>query len=391
MSSLKNLKTASVCVHTGAIKDEKFGGVNSPIYASSAYNYRKGKVVYPRYYNTPNQQIISEKIAALEHGEAGLVLSSGMAAIHATMMAVLKSGDHIIFQADLYGGTYHFAVNELDNANIAYTMVDAADVDNFAKAIQPNTKAIYLETPSNPLLKITDIEAVATIAKANNLVTIIDNTFASPINQTPMDFGIDIVVHSGTKYLGGHSDICFGAVVASEEWIAKIRQKSVIYGGSLNSSVCALIERSMKTLAIRVREQTKNAQLLAEFLDDLPMVDRVYYPGLTSHEGHELAKRLMHGFGAMLSFELRINYLYDLEVFLDNLKMIKPAVSLGGIETTVTSPIATSHAKMPKATRAEQGIFDNLLRVSVGIEDIEDLKADMLYAMQKVEMHSLIA
>ncbi len=388
---MKDLKTASICVHTGAIKDKQFGGVNSPIYTSSAYNYREGKVIYPRYYNTPNQQIISEKIAALEHGEAGLVLSSGMAAIHATMMAVLKSGDHIIFQADLYGGTYHFAVNELDNANIAYTMVDAADVDNFAKAIRPNTKAIYLETPSNPLLKITDIEAVASIAKANNLVTIIDNTFASPINQTPMDFGIDIVIHSGTKYLGGHSDICFGAVVASNDWIAKIHQKSIIYGGSLNSSVCALIERSMKTLAIRVREQTKNAQALAEFLDRLPMVDKVYYPGLSSHEGHELAKKLMHGFGAMLSFELRINYLHDLDVFLDNLRIIKPAVSLGGIETTLTAPTSTSHAKMPKATREKQGIFDNLFRVSVGIEDIEDLKADILYAIQKVETHALIA
>lgn len=388
---MKNLKTASICVHTGAIKDKAFGGVNSPIYTSSAYNYRDGKVIYPRYYNTPNQDIISKKIAALEHGEAGLVFSSGMAAIHATMMAVLKSGDHIIFQADLYGGTYHFVVKELENAGITYTMVDAADVNNFAEAIEPNTKAIYLETPSNPLLKITDIESVANIAKANNLLTIIDNTFASPINQTPMDFGIDIVLHSGTKYLGGHSDICFGAVVASQDWIERIHQKSIIYGGSLNSSVCALIERSMKTLAIRVREQTKNAQALAEFLDDLPMVDKVYYPGLVSHEGHDLAKKIMHGFGAMLSFELRINYLHDLDVFLDNLKMIKPAVSLGGIETTVTSPVSTSHGKMPKITREEQGIFDNLLRVSVGIEDIEDLKADMLYAIQKVETHSLIA
>lgn len=388
---MKNLKTASICVHTGAIKDKTFGGVNSPIYTSSAYNYRDGKVVYPRYYNTPNQEIISKKIAALEHGEAGLVFSSGMAAIHSTMMAVLKSGDHIIFQKDLYGGTYHFAVNELVNAGISYTMVDAVDIDNFAKAIQPNTKAIYLETPSNPLLKITDFEAVANIAKAHNLVTMIDNTFASPINQTPIDFGIDIVLHSGTKYLGGHSDICFGAVVASESWITEIHKKSTIYGGSLNASVCALIERSMKTLAIRVREQTKNAQALAEFLENLPMVDKVYYPGLASHEGHDLAKKLMHGFGAMLSFELRINYLHDLDIFLDNLNLIKPAVSLGGIETTITSPVLTSHSKMDKLEREQQGIFDNLLRVSVGIEDVEDLKTDLLYAIQKVETHSLIA
>ena len=388
---MKKLRTASICVHEGAIKDETFGGVNSPIYTSSAYDYRQGKVVYPRYYNTPNQQIISNKIAALEHGEAGIVMSSGMSAIHATMMAVLKSGDHIIFQSDLYGGTYHFIVNELESSGISYSLVDASEVDNFAKAIQENTKAIYVETPSNPLLKITDFESVAAIAKANNLVTIIDNTFASPINQTPIDFGVDIVIHSGTKYLGGHSDICFGAVVSSKEWIEKIHQKSIIYGGSLNASVCALIERSMKTLAIRVREQTKNAQALAEFLESLPMIDKVYYPGLASHENHGLASRLMHGYGAMLSFELRINYPRDLEVFLDNLNMIKPAVSLGGIETTVTSPVATSHAKMPKALREEQGIFDNLFRLSVGIEDIEDLKSDLLYAIEKVETYSLIA
>ena len=388
---MKKLQTASICVHQGAIKDDKFGGVNSPIYTSSAYDYRHGNVVYPRYYNTPNQQIISNKIAALEHGEAGIVLSSGMAAIHATMMSVLKSGDHIIFQSDLYGGTFHFVVNEMEKAGIAYSMIDAADVNNFAKAIQSNTKAIYIETPSNPLLKITDIESVAAIAKANDLVTIIDNTFASPINQTPIDFGIDIVIHSGTKYLGGHSDICFGAVVSSEEWIEKIHQKSIIYGGSLNASVCALIERSMKTLAIRVREQTKNAQLLAEFLEGLSMIEKVYYPGLISHENHALASKIMHGYGAMLSFELRVNYPRDLEVFLDNLRMIKPAVSLGGIESTITSPVATSHAKMPKTLREEQGIFDNLFRFSVGIEDVEDLKADLLYAIQKVEIYSLIA
>lgn len=387
----KNLKTASICVHTGAIKDEQFGGVNSPIYTSAAFDYRPGKVVYPRYYNTPNQLVIAKRIAALEHGEAALVFSSGMAAIYSAMMAVVKAGDHVIFQSDLYGGTHHMAVNEFSNLGIECSFVDASNMANFEAAIQPNTKAIYLETPSNPTLKITDIEAVGKLAKAKGITTLIDNTFASPINQNPIDFGIDIVLHSGTKYLSGHSDIIFGAAVSTEEWIKKIHAKSTIYGGNLNGSTCALIDRSLKTLAIRVKQQNENALELAYFLDDLPMVSQVNYPGLPSHNGHDIAKRIMHGFGGMLSFRLRINHVSDIDLMVNSLKMIAPAGSLGGVESLITSPFLTSHAKIPKAERLEMGVGEDLLRLSVGIEDVADLKADLLYAIEKVETHSLIA
>lgn len=387
----KNLKTASICVHSGTIKDEKFGGVNSPIYTSAPFDYRKSGVVYPRYYNTPNQMSVAKKIARLENGEAALILSSGMAAIYSAMMAVVKSGDHVIFQSDLYGGTHYMAVSEFPNLGIECSFVDASDMANFEKAIRPNTKAIYLETPSNPTLKITDIEAVGKLAKAKGITTLIDNTFASPINQTPIDFGIDIILHSGTKYLSGHSDIIFGAVVASEDWIKKIHGKTIIYGGSVNGATCALIERSLKTLDIRVKQQNKNALKLAHFLNDLSMVQKVNYPGLPSHDGHEIAKRVMHGFGGMLSFELRINHISDIDLMVNSLKMITPAGSLGGIESLITSPYITSHAKIPKAERLKMGVREELLRLSVGIEDIEDLKADLLYAIQQVELHSLIA
>jgi cystathionine beta-lyase len=387
----KNLRTASVCVHTGAIKDTEFGGVNSPVYTSAAFDYRKDGVVYPRYYNTPNQVAIAEKIAALEHGEAALVFSSGMAAIFSATMAVVKSGDHIIFPSDLYGGTHYMAVYELPNFGIECSFVDASNMANIEAAIRPNTKAIYLETPSNPTLRITDIEAVGKLAKAKGITTLIDNTFASPINQNPIDFNIDIVLHSGTKYLSGHSDIIFGAAVSTEEWIKKIHGKSVIYGGNLNGSTCGLIERSLKTLAIRVKQQNENALDLAHFLNDLPMVRKVNYPGLPSHDGYEVAKRIMHDFGGMLSFELRINHVSDIDLMVNSLKMIAPAGSLGGVESLITSPFLTSHAKIPQAERLEMGVGDDLLRLSVGIEAVEDLKADLLYAIEKVETHSLIA
>ena len=245
--------------------------------------------------------------------------------------------------------------------------MDSRNVKNFAKAIQPRTKAIYIETPANPLLDIVDIKGVADIAKAHGLITLIDNTFASPINQKPIEHGIDIVLHSGTKYLGGHSDICFGAMVSSAELTAKIYKKSTIYGGSLNALTCYLIERSIKTLAVRVQQQNKNALALAEFLYAHPMIDRVNYPGLASHEGHEIAKRQMSGFGGMLSFELKVDTLGEVDNFLDQLEMIQVAVSLGGVETLMCSPRLTSHSKIAPEKRVAMGIRDNLLRLSVGI------------------------
>ncbi|MDX1627619.1 MAG: aminotransferase class V-fold PLP-dependent enzyme, partial [Fulvivirga sp.] len=255
------------CVHTGTIKDPATKGSVSPVYPASAYDYLDVEIkAYPRYFNTPNQRAVAEKIAALENGEEGMVFSSGMAAISTVLFALLKRGDHAVFQNDLYGGTHHAISREMDRHGINYDMVDSIDPQQFEQKITDKTKLIYIETPSNPLMKIMDIEAIAQLAKNNNIISVIDNTFASPINQNPIDMGIDVVIHSGTKYLGGHSDICCGAVVTTEDIMSRIWDTAINYGGSLNAQMCALLERSLKTLALRVQQQNANAQAIASYL-----------------------------------------------------------------------------------------------------------------------------
>lgn len=364
-------------VHVGSPGDPLFGGVVTPIYPSAAYDYETD-VLYPRYYNTPNQKAVVEKLAALENGEDGLVFSSGMAAIMTSIFAMMKAGDHILFQHDLYGGTHHAALHELERYGMEYSMVDVSDLKNFEKAIRKNTKVIYVETPSNPLLKITNLKAVAKIARAHGLVTIIDNTFASPVNQNPIDLGIDIVTHSGTKYIGGHSDICCGAMVASKKLTDQIKLSALHFGGSLDAHSCYLVERSLKTIVLRVNQQNKNAMVLAKFLESEPKIGSVFYPGLKNHPGHAIAKKQMPGgFGGMLSFEVK----GDPDKFIKKLKLIKRAISLGGVESTITSPVRTSHAKLTAAERKTVGISDKLLRFSVGIEEAEDLINDIKNAL----------
>jgi cystathionine beta-lyase len=367
----------TISVHAGSKGDPQYGGVSSPIYPSSAIDYDT-EVKYPRYFNTPNQQSVAEKVAALEFAEAGLVFSSGMAGIMTSILAVVKSGDHIVFQNDLYGGTYHAAIHELGRYGITYTMVDAADPANFAKAVASNTKLIYIETPSNPLLRITDIAAVATIARDRGLLTMIDNTFASPVNQHPFRLGIDIVAHSGTKYIGGHSDMCSGVVVSNAVLTEKIRQSALHFGGSIDAHAAWLMERSLKTIVLRVRQQNSNAEILADFLSNEPRVSKVFYPGLKDHPDHAVAKKQMTGgFGGMLSFEVKS----DTSQFISKLKVISKAVSLGGVESTVSEPKRTSHASLSVAERHAAGISDHLIRFSVGIEDPQDLIDDIKEAL----------
>ena len=366
----------TLSVHAGSVGDPLYGGLVNPIYSASAYNYDH-VVLYPRYYNTPNQVAVVKKVAALENAEDGLVFSSGMAAILTSLFAMVRAGDHIIFQNDLYGGVHSAAVHELNRYGIQYTMVDAADPRNFEKAIRKETKAIYIETPSNPLLKITDISAVSKIARKHGLVTLIDNTFASPVNQNPIDLGIDIVLHSGTKYIGGHSDICCGVMVSSKKLRTQIHASATHFGGNLDAHTCYLVERSLKTMVLRVRQQNESAQKLAEFLEAEPKIGNVYYPGLKKHPGYGVAKKQMtEGFGGMLSFEIK----GDPEKFIKKLKFIRKAVSLGGVESTICSPVKTSHVKLTAAERAKVGISDKLLRLSVGIEEAEDLMADLKQA-----------
>ncbi len=375
------MKKDTQCVHSGTLADPKTRGVNTPIFTSSVFEYLgMPENVYPRYFNTPNQKAIIEKLCALENAENGLVFSSGMAAISTAIFSFLQSGDHVILQRDIYGGTHHFASAEFERFGIKHSFVSnkATDIE---RAIQPNTKIIYIESPSNPLLLITDIEAVAQVAKSRKIMTVIDNTFATPINQNPLDLGIDIVVHSGTKYIGGHSDICCGVALASDELIATIKKSAANFGGSLNAFTCYLVERSLKTLAIRVAKQNANAHTIARHLETNVNIERVYYPGLETHADYEVAAKQMKGFGGMLSFELK-GQRVESPRFLNKLELIKPALSLGGVETIICSPAQTSHLKMSDDNRAELGITDHLLRLSVGIEDPDDLIADIENALE---------
>ena len=370
---------STTCIHTGAIHDSRFKGVVSPLYPATAYEYLDVDIhAYPRYFNTPNMIAVCTKIASLEHGERSLIFGSGMAAIYSSLFALLSPGDHVIFQNDLYGGTHYMINTEMKRNGISFSFVDEVGLESLKKALRPETKAVYIETPSNPLLKITDMAMVSSFCRSHELISVIDNTFASPINQNPIDHGIDIVLHSGTKYLGGHSDILCGAVVSSEKIIARIREHAVNYGGNLNAQMCHLLERSLLTLALRMRQINQNAMEISQFLNNHPQVDRVYYPGLEDHPGHDLAKQQMKGFGGMLSFEVRT----DPDEFVKHLNIITPAMSLGGVESTITSPRQTSHSKMSAEERAKAGISDNLLRLSVGIEDIDDLKADLEHALK---------
>ncbi|MCW5911343.1 MAG: PLP-dependent transferase [Cyclobacteriaceae bacterium] len=372
-----NASKLTLSVHAGSVGDPLFGGVVTPIYPSAAYNY-EAEVRYPRYYNTPNQKAVVEKLVALENGEDGLVFSSGMAAIMTSLFAIVKAGDHVLFQNDLYGGTHHAALHELERYGMEYTMADITDLKSFEKYIRPNTKVIYVETPSNPLLKITDLKGVARLAKEYGIITIIDNTFASPVNQNPVDLGIDIVTHSGTKYIGGHSDICCGAMVSSKKLTEQIRQSALHFGGSLDAQTCYLVERSLKTIVLRVQKQNENALAIARYLEKESRVANVYYPGLKNHPGHAIAKRQMPGgFGGMLSFEVKTNP----DKFIKKLEYIKRAISLGGVESTIAQPVKTSHAKLTAAERKTVGIKDSLVRLSVGIEDTNDLVADIRQAL----------
>jgi cystathionine beta-lyase/cystathionine gamma-synthase len=381
-SSKKGLNT--ICTHVGELEDKQHKGAVSPLYMSTSYAFEDVDVKrYPRYFNTPNQEGLCKKIAALEHAESALLFGSGMAAVSTALLAFLKAGDHVVFQQTLYGGTYNLVNEEFSKYGLEYSFTDGWKAEAFEAQIKENTKVIYIETPSNPLLTITDLESIATVAKKHGLITMIDNTFASPVNQNPIDFGIDIVIHSATKYMGGHSDICAGAVASTAENMERIFHLAKNFGGNLSDYTVWLLERSMKTLGIRVKAQNENALAMAYFLDELIDIEKVYYPGLPTHQDHEVAKKQMKGYGGMLSFELKPSL--DVSKFQKALKLIKPSMSLAGVESTVLSPTKTSHALMSAEVRAEQGIADGLIRFSVGIEEVEDLKQDILQALATIK------
>ncbi len=366
----------TICTHVGQVKDEQFGGSVSPIYPGTSYEYIDKEIDrYPRYSSTPNQEFLAKKISALEETEDAIILGSGMAAISTSLLAFLNSGDHIVLQNDIYGGTRNLVEAQFNRYGIQYSFTDGLDVQSFEKEIRPSTKAIYIETPSNPLLKLVDIQKIADLSKSKNLTSFIDNTFATPLIQKPHKLGIDIILHSATKYFGGHSDICAGAVAASTDHREIIWNLSKNIGGSLSDYTAWLLERSMKTLSVRFFAQQKNAELLSKYLTECRFIDKVYYPGLEDHPNHEIAKKQMTGFGAVISFEL--NKKIDPKTFLKSLKMINPSMSFAGVESTMLSPAETSHYLLTPEDRLAQGITDNLIRFSVGIEDVPDMQNDI--------------
>lgn len=374
------MKKQTQCVHSGNYLDPVTGGINTPIFTSSVFTYLDSdKQPYPRYFNTPNQEAVVKKLCALEQAEDGILFSSGMAAISTAILSLVGSGDHIILQDELYGGTHALAIHQFDRLGIRYTFVPK-ETTAIEQAISEDTRLIFIETPTNPVLGIVDIEQVAALGRKHSIITMIDNTFASPINQNPLAFGIDIVIHSGTKYIGGHSDLCCGAVLTSEALAEQIRMTAMDLGGSVNGTTCALIERSLKTLHLRVSKQSENALTVAQRLADHPLINQVFYPGLADHPGHETAARQMRGFGGMVSFTLAAEAGSSVE-FLKKLELVVPALSLGGIESTICAPAQTSHKKMSREAREQIGVTDRLMRLSVGIEHPDDLLADLFQAL----------
>ena len=373
-------KKSTKCVHSGNLIDEKYHGNISPLYPSITYDFIKSDV-YPRYFNSPNQIGVAKKISDLENAELSLLFGSGLGAISSSMFSFLKKGDHVILQDSLYGGTINFVNTEFNKFGIEYSYVDINDAGKLNTSVKRNSKIIYIESPSNPLLNITNLITISDFAKSHSLISMIDNTFASPINQNPLDFGIDLVIHSATKYLGGHSDILAGSVSGKSSHIDKIKNSGLNFGANISEYTAWLLERSIKTLSLRVNSQNNNALQIAKFFTSNNKVEKVYYPGLISHKNHDIAKKQMFGFGGMLSFELKANI--DPIKFVQDLKIIKPTMSLAGVESTITSPALSSHKKMDPEIRRALGISDNLLRFSVGIENFEDLVLDLDKSLTK--------
>jgi cystathionine beta-lyase/cystathionine gamma-synthase len=372
-------------VHAGEPLPRIAGAVEMPIFQSATFEYAgEGSyhdVRYLRINNTPSQQVLHAKLAALEGAGAALVTASGMAAISTTLLSVLSSGDHVLAQSGLYGGTHELLTHELPKLGIAYDFIDADHRDSWAALLRPNTRAIYVEAMTNPLLEVADLEGVVQFARAHRLVSIIDNTFATPVNFRPLGMGFDLSIHSATKYLNGHADLVAGAVAGEAATIERIRHTANHLGGCLDPHAAFLLKRGLKTLALRVRFQNDSTLRIAQFLEAHAAVGRVNYAGLESHPRHARARRLFTGFGGVLSFELK-GPASRAEEFARRVRIPVVAPSLGGVQTLLTRPATTSHAGLPPEERLRLGISDALLRLSVGIEATEDLLEDIGQALR---------
>ncbi len=369
-------------IHVGQPRIE--GAVELPIFQSAMFEYTGGTsyhdLGYIRLNNTPNHRALHTKLAALEGGADALIAASGMAAISTTLLTVLSTGDHLLAQSTLYGGTQDLLLHDFPKFGISVDLIDADDASSWRSKLRPNTKAIYVEAMTNPLLEVADLEGVVAFARANNLVSLIDNTFATPVNFRPLEAGFDLALHSATKYLNGHADIVGGAVIGSADWIERIRHRMNHLGGCMDPHAAFLLNRGLMTLALRVRHQNESTRRIAQFLQGHRAVAKVNYAGLESHPRHARARRLFTGFGGVLSFELR-GSAEQANKFMEKVQLPAVAPSLGGIRSLITRPAVTSHAGLSREERLRAGISDGLIRLSVGIEDTDDLIDDLDQAL----------
>lgn len=381
---MKQIQTQSL--HAGSPRPRIRGAVSMPIFQSSTFEYHGEDyhdVGYLRLSTSPNHQVLGERIAVLEHAEAALVTGSGMAAISGALLSHLSSGDHLLVQDCLYGGTSGLLDNDLRRLGIDYSIIDVQDPGSWAASLRDTTRVIYVETLSNPLVQLADLEAVAAFAKERGLVSMIDNTFASPVNCRPTSLGFDLVMESCTKYMSGHNDITAGSVAGSRERVRQVKLTLDHLGGSLDPHACFLLERGLKTLEVRVRHQNRSAETIAADLAAHPAVSTVHYPGLPTHPQHERASRLLDGYGGMMSFELH-GGLEAAEAFLAKVQLPAVAASLGGAESLIVRPAAAVHSGLSPEERERTGISDGLIRFSVGLEGTEDLLVDLHAALGAV-------
>jgi cystathionine beta-lyase/cystathionine gamma-synthase len=378
-------RLATRAIHAGEPEPRILGSVTVPIFQSAMFETAGGEgyhdIRYIRLNNTPNHQALHAKLASIENAEAALVAASGMAAISTALLAVLSTGDHLLIQNSLYGGTHDFVTKDLPDFGITYDFIDADEPGSWKAKLKPGTRAIYVEALSNPLLQIGDLKAVSDFAKEHGLVSMIDNTFASPVNFRPAEWGFDLSLHSCTKYLNGHSDIVAGAVIGRKDLVEKVRHKLNHLGGSLDPHACFLLDRGIKTLVVRMRQHNESALTVARFLEGHSTVSRVHHPGLESHPRHARAAELFDGYSGMLSFEAKAG-LKAAQRFVERVTVPIKAPSLGGVESLVTRPATTSHSGMDPEERRRAGISDSLIRLSIGLEATEDLLEDFEQALR---------
>jgi cystathionine beta-lyase/cystathionine gamma-synthase len=384
----KTLSLSTRAVHAGEPERRPGAPITTPVYHSSMFLTedlgRYDDIKYIRSSNMPNHTAVARKLADLEGGEAALVTATGMSAITSALLAVLGKGGHLIAQNSLYGGTQALVTHDFPDLGLACTFVDATRPDGWKEALRPETKAIYVESMTNPRLDVADLEGIVRFAREHGLVSLIDNTFATPVNFRPLERGFDLVLHSATKYLNGHSDLVAGVVVGSAQRVEQVRHKLIHLGGSADPHACFLLQRGVKTLTLRVDAQNRNALEIAAWLERHPRVARVNYPGLASHPQHDRARTLFAGFGGMMSFELEADAA-EADAFLRRLRLVVHTVSLGGVETLATRPAATSHAGLSAEERKAAGIAEGLIRLSVGIESPVDVIADLEQALAGVK------